>query len=76
MVLKKPVLHAQNPQPDDATPYKPGDGGYNRESGKKTLYFVAAIILLIAIFSLCSLYLLNTSAPFQLLPNKTTEKTK
>lgn len=35
-------------------PYKTGDEGYNRRSGKKTLVFVGICIALITIFSILS----------------------
>lgn len=40
---------------DQNFPYKPGDEGYNRQSGKKTLVFVGICIALITLFSLLTL---------------------
>jgi len=36
-------------------PYKTGEEGYNRQSGKKTLAFVGVCIALIAIFSILAI---------------------
>jgi len=39
-------------------PYKTGDGGYNRESGKKTLMFVGVCLTLVVVLSVLSLILI------------------
>lgn len=36
-------------------PYKTGDEGYNRQSGKKTLAFVGICITLVTIFSILAI---------------------
>jgi hypothetical protein len=36
-------------------PYKTGDHGYNRQSGKKTLALVAVCLVLVVVFSFLSL---------------------
>jgi len=43
-------------------PYKLGDEGYNRQSGKKTLVFVGICIILIVFLFLFSIYLISQSS--------------
>lgn len=48
-------------KPDSPTfPYKTGDEGYNRRSGKKTLVFVGICITLVTLFSILALVSLVT----------------
>jgi len=42
----------------DTPAYHTGKGSYNRDSGKKTLYFVGVLISLITVLALLSFYLL------------------
>lgn len=42
-------------QENQNLPYKTGDGGYNRQSGKKTLVFVGICIALVTLFSILTL---------------------
>ncbi len=43
-------------QTKETPPYKSGEGGYNRESGKKTLVLVAVCIAIIVILSLLLIF--------------------
>jgi|GEM_PF-2831727 len=40
-------------------PYRTGEGSYNRQSGERTLAFVAVLLFFIVAFTILSLILLN-----------------
>jgi len=41
-------------------PYKTGDQGYNRQSGRKTLFFVGMCVALIVLFSITAIILISS----------------
>jgi len=46
--------------PTQTFPYKTGEHGYNRQSGRKTLLLVGVCVTLIVIFSITALLLIST----------------
>lgn len=50
---KQPIYTPQQPQ------YNTGPGSYNRESGQKTLIFVAILITIVTILVVITLFMIN-----------------
>jgi len=42
-------------------PYKTGENGYNRQSGRKTLLFVGICVTLVVLFSITAILLITKS---------------
>lgn len=54
--------------------YSTSPGNYNRESGRKTLYFVGTLIALVTILSITSLIMINKKSGV-LIQSSSTDKT-